>query len=983
MTSLNNNYKIIQKTNAQQQKCSEMLQQRQYFNLQQQKQLKNYIIYKLIPIMMLQFHLSQIKVFFKFIKKKNSVLKAFDIQLLILSSFKTQAEKNQYVQSCMEKTINNLINNFRERLELKERKQYEQEKKENSKSHQKQKDDYFPWLKVKTKYESLRKRLNAIVIEKLNDVNKKNIFNNLIYLKNKIFRKKTQATHVKFQMKNAPLKSTKDIFQNMSTYGNPRTQQFLSRLGLSNNQNDKVNDGRLSYQVKDSNGFQQIQKKQQESQFFPDNNKKQNEQNTGGKENFWDNKKEKQFKQYRLDKKQLYYNEVNSSSWNDVGFLPFVQRYIINMKKQMQRDHLLNKYAEGENLTIEELKLLANTSELLNSCIDKKFMQNAVDIIDEDVISNLELGLAEDILKNYEEIQILVKESRQQFIANQLKQNYIKFKQYDIAKAKQYEKNEYMKVHMKNYKMLAQICYKMEKEGKFKEQLPVNIKGFDKLVNFIEGKITQEELIKDIKQINFYADEIEDKDQIEKHKQLQKVKQQQNFNNYINNISQPKNQSSRNFKQDYIRHVYHPPSKIFKTQEERNFQEHTAEEQIKYSQLDTVKNKVNKNQQEKYKLNLKSSKVLRNNSNFKRFYSGGPSKHAKEQHQYKINDYKAKIEQIRNISKQNIKIQVLQDKKNIEIISLDDNQKPINQISTQTNINFNTLETRQSIRKDSIQQFRPKTALNICSSIKEDQQFQFLNTFQNPYSTTLTTFCPELSSDLSHYQFKRTVEQLNEKHIKKQLRNVKLIDAAKQNLLWKVNTDRFVFCKRDFYFAVDENGWTALHWATHHQNIDFIQWLIDQGSDPNQPDQKGDTPVHLAFKGNKLEVIYKKKLDIFFQFFFLFKRLLKLLLMEGEIQIILIIKGRLHLFLLVKICQIYQVYRRVEDLKMKILLIIIVQLNFQLNLKQSNKNNYLIHRNQQEASLLYNKVHYPFNLEIIIVFPNNKVLFTFDQIFFI
>lgn len=93
----------------------------------------------------------------------------------------------------------------------------------------------------------------------------------------------------------------------------------------------------------------------------------------------------------------------------------------------MQRDHLLDRYADGEWLTAEELKLLSNTSELLNSCIDRKFMQSAVDIIDKDVILNvnyflrrislydfiqLELGLAEDILKNYEEIQIDIKRSR-------------------------------------------------------------------------------------------------------------------------------------------------------------------------------------------------------------------------------------------------------------------------------------------------------------------------------------------------------------------------------------------------------------------------------------------------------------------------------------------------------------------------------------------------------------------------------------------
>lgn len=87
-----------------------------------------------------------------------------------------------------------------------------------------------------------------------------------------------------------------------------------------------------------------------------------------------------------------------------MGFLPFVQKYLIEMKKTMERNSLLEKYQACESLTLDEMKFLANTSELLNSCIDKKFMQNAVNIIEPDIVVHLELGLAEDILKKYNDI---------------------------------------------------------------------------------------------------------------------------------------------------------------------------------------------------------------------------------------------------------------------------------------------------------------------------------------------------------------------------------------------------------------------------------------------------------------------------------------------------------------------------------------------------------------------------------------------------
>jgi len=45
----------------------------------------------------------------------------------------------------------------------------------------------------------------------------------------------------------------------------------------------------------------------------------------------------------------------------------------------------------------------------------------------------------------------------------------------------------------------------MEREGKFKEAPPKNLQGADSLHLFLEGRIDQEALIKDIKAVNYYA----------------------------------------------------------------------------------------------------------------------------------------------------------------------------------------------------------------------------------------------------------------------------------------------------------------------------------------------------------------------------------------------------------------------------------------------------------------------------------------------
>lgn len=51
-------------------------------------------------------------------------------------------------------------------------------------------------------------------------------------------------------------------------------------------------------------------------------------------------------------------------------------------RKTNQREILLNRYADGEYLTAPELEFLANTSDLLNRCIDKEAMRNLVKRVD-------------------------------------------------------------------------------------------------------------------------------------------------------------------------------------------------------------------------------------------------------------------------------------------------------------------------------------------------------------------------------------------------------------------------------------------------------------------------------------------------------------------------------------------------------------------------------------------------------------------------
>ena len=64
---------------------------------------------------------------------------------------------------------------------------------------------------------------------------------------------------------------------------------------------------------------------------------------------------------------------IKSSSWNEVGFAPLIQASNQQEKNKLERQTKLKRFMDGEILNAEDLKYLANTSVLLNSCVDKNF----------------------------------------------------------------------------------------------------------------------------------------------------------------------------------------------------------------------------------------------------------------------------------------------------------------------------------------------------------------------------------------------------------------------------------------------------------------------------------------------------------------------------------------------------------------------------------------------------------------------------------
>jgi len=100
----------------------------------------------------------------------------------------------------------------------------------------------------------------------------------------------------------------------------------------------------------------------------------------------WNADKEEIFHNHRNSAKHRLFNKVKASSWNEVGFSPLVQASQMDEKSKLQRDTKLAKYMNGDALSPDEYKFLASTSRSLNACIDKKFLQAAVNYLDPEII---------------------------------------------------------------------------------------------------------------------------------------------------------------------------------------------------------------------------------------------------------------------------------------------------------------------------------------------------------------------------------------------------------------------------------------------------------------------------------------------------------------------------------------------------------------------------------------------------------------------
>ena len=110
------------------------------------------------------------------------------------------------------------------------------------------------------------------------------------------------------------------------------------------------------------------------------------------------------------------------------------------------------------------------------------------------------------------------------------------------------------------------------------------------------------------------------------------------------------------------------------------------------------------------------------------------------------------------------------------------------------------------------------------------------------------------SEDLSPSSFRENRIKNREPPKSLLLKHRKLIEAAINDNFFMVNNSGFLYYPNDINIK-DKTGNTALFYTALNANIEFSHFLLKTGANVNIPCSEGNTPFHMAFKSNKIEII--------------------------------------------------------------------------------------------------------------------------------
>ncbi|EAS06131.2 IQ calmodulin-binding motif protein (macronuclear) [Tetrahymena thermophila SB210] len=544
-----------------------------------------------------------------------NLLKQFGISSTMLNSLNSANEKRQYIADTMTARISLMIKEWDEKQGFRQQKLQQDEKitdKEEQRKNESQ-GDMFDWLKIETNHDQLKKKLRMAIVEKLTDFENQEELKKLRQQKEQQQNQNqyTGSKKLEINLKNVPYVSTKVLLLRMDEQDN----KYLIE-GMTKEQLDQYQEIAHVDYMEENKKNSQKQRNEREQQ---ENSEIQNTDAENDELPEWSDELEKEFLNNKKLAKIIYSEDISVSNWNQQGYLPLVQEYNLSNKKKMEREQLITNYQNGIWLTEKELKFIADTSSLLNKCIDQNYVQKIVNHISKDDVSRLELSLAENIITNYQNMQNLIREQRLKFLKQRQAKLLEKREQNRQKQLMKEQREKELKIQRRYVKMFKTIGDRLL-SNKVQYTFDVLQKNFFCRIFFENMKSVLNKYRKRKEILAFQTEE-----GIKKMKLQDQLANQKDF---VKRLAKAENIKKVCGKQ----HELHPPSKI-------------AYFAPSDDPIDSKREELMNFMSDRFKLSTRSKQEVRIKENFSKYYSGGPQKsELEEQPNVNGKDYLQKIQ---------------------------------------------------------------------------------------------------------------------------------------------------------------------------------------------------------------------------------------------------------------------------------------------------------------------------------------------------
>jgi hypothetical protein len=294
------------------------------------------------------------------------------------------------------------------------------------KSWQAQKRDMFDWLKVPSRFTLLKKMVRETLVEIIGERRHREQIEKALddYLQIKQKNSDAQLVNSKIDL---------NEIEQARLAAQKKSEPLIFSTSAANKRNFSIQSFQEHLQKGLPKTFQGSMAIGQNHQF--------------PKDFTWTDIKEDKYNQAREKAQHLLYPMVKSSKFGENGLSQFVQSVnrkdnhmmatendtdqdgndsesgwgesiegSTKKKANSLRDELLDRYMNGNWMTEQEIKYICMTSITLNYYLDRKFHQNAVNILDPEFIEGIEMNIAEHIIFNYYDIRNKIKKHRDNFL---------------------------------------------------------------------------------------------------------------------------------------------------------------------------------------------------------------------------------------------------------------------------------------------------------------------------------------------------------------------------------------------------------------------------------------------------------------------------------------------------------------------------------------------------------------------------------------